>query len=203
MSGLRFKRPLASPLEAWLWVIYHAPITTTQRALADEWGWAPAKAQRLIEKWKSMQWIDANGSRAGTLITLGISAPLPSHALGHREKPMQISPAPDANISDEIDLLGGPIKGTTTRRATPTRLTAEFRFPVEWIDYAESKGMPREEARQAAYEWRLYWIGEGKKKANWQATWQRRVRDLMKWKAEREAPGGDGMMAELKAKYGQ
>lgn len=188
MSGLPFKRPLKSPIEAWCWIIYHAPIETTQRDLAKEWGWPAPKVQRLIEKWKSDAWIDANGSRAGTKISLGIYAPLPNHALGHRGKI-------DAKLdAPQEDLLGHKLEGVTTRRMTKTALTEAFKFPPEWIDAAEAIGMPRQRAREAAYEWRNYWIGRGDKKANWKTTWLNRVKEVMRRDTTRAAPPQSSMV---------
>lgn len=68
-----------------------------------------------------------------------------------------------------------PPKEKPTRKKTATHMTHEWRPPAELISEMQAE-CPAVDVERALPEFRDYWIGEGKPKADWNATFRNRIR---------------------------
>lgn len=190
----RFPKPYCEGF-AWVWLEAHADekgvVSTSFRALGHEWGWTHMKARRQLERWVAQGLCVTRSAKTVTHISLKKTSPNVASLLQ----------APAKSVTPETDLLGEPVK--RSRRKPRSALTEAWKFPAEWGEWAISEGMSREEARVAAREFRLFWISNGEMKADWKATWQKRVYALLDKKALTPAGGEDAMLAAFAAKLGE
>lgn len=61
-------------------------------------------------------------------------------------------------------------KAKTESRAT--RLAPDWVLPSKWGQYALDQGLRESEVRSEAQNFRDYWVGTGKTKVDWEATWR-------------------------------
>ena len=69
-----------------------------------------------------------------------------------------------------------PPKGGKKKNPLPSRLKADWELPQEWGDWAETEGLTGEEILREAEKFRDYWLGNGKTKVDWEATWRNWIR---------------------------
>lgn len=81
-----------------------------------------------------------------------------------------------------------------TRKKTATHMTPEWRPSAEWISRLEAE-CPAVDVERVIPEFRDYWIGEGKPKADFDATFRNRIRQI-------DALIGDGNRTVI-ASYGR
>lgn len=102
----------------------------------------------------------------------GNSAPEEKRREGEEEENPPVVP-PQAG-GDERAVVDSPKR---TRKKTATHMTPEWQPSAEWIQRLEAE-CPAVDVLRVVPEFRDYWIGEGKPKADWDATFRNRVRQV-------------------------
>ena len=81
---------------------------------------------------------------------------------------------------DKFDALLSILEGATTAKSAKkaesekraTRLAADWVLPSKWGQYALDQGLRESEVRTEAQNFKDYWLGCGKTKVDWEATWR-------------------------------
>lgn len=74
-----------------------------------------------------------------------------------------------------------PLPGGSVKKA-PRSLPADWSLPQEWGEWAETEGMAGDDILRESSKFKDYWLGNGKTKVDWEATWRNWIRRCMEAK---------------------
>jgi len=144
---------------------------------------APDEGQRLT----AMQYLAAvgNGDHSAvgnsSLPAVGISGALPGFSVKSPES-SEISPRREEKKKEEVEAPpvvppSGDAQPRKRQKKAVTFMTPEWQPTPEVIEEMQAE-CPAIDVVRAIPEFRDYWLGEGKPKANWDATFRNRIRKL-------------------------
>jgi hypothetical protein len=120
---------------------------------------ARALTARRVSRFKTKHESNGEGNAAA------VTSALPREEKRREEKEEPTSPAREEAAGDQKP---------KTRKKTASHMTLEWQPSAEWISRLEAE-YPAVDVMRVVPEFRRYWIGEGKGKANWDATFGNRV----------------------------
>lgn len=133
-----------------------------------------AKANTIVQRNK------ANGAKGGRPKTQNKPNTKPKQNPDENTSTSTVSPKGDTFMP-----ASGPEKNSSPRA---TRLPSDWRPPPEYLDYALSKDLSPQEARNEADKFRDYWVAKSGKdatKRDWLATWRNWIRNYLERRGAR------------------
>ncbi len=118
------------------------------------------------------------------------------HQNPHIKESASTIPAPDSHgantiqaqpLTDSLLLIPDPLQKDITKvisKKRATQLGENWELPQEWGDWAETLGMNGGDIIFQADKFKDYWIGCGKAKSDWQATWRNWIRSHLERKKQ-------------------
>jgi uncharacterized protein YdaU (DUF1376 family) len=106
-------------------------------------------------------------------------------ALKYKERhSTTVATKPQPNVNP-LSLPSPTIKDNTIvlSKKRATRLSPDWKIDEELGDWAFEQGLTVEEINAEAYKFRDYWLGSGKVKVDWKATWRNWVRNTIERKS--------------------
>lgn len=107
--------------------------------------------------------------------------------------PSRPTPDPEPVPRDANDAPAAPVVEPPPVRAKPRkRIPDDWALTDELREYAVDHGIPAYQVDELAAEFKRYWQGDGRPKADWDLTFMTRVRDQAGRYAPRASPASNG-----------
>jgi DNA-binding Lrp family transcriptional regulator len=185
-----------------LWIRDHAEggkLRMSYGEMAKQFGWSRSKVQRFLAK--------VEAADLATRRTIQVDG---SERLEISVKNEIVQVIPDTpSDTPQVEMFDQPdrVNEAYCRYEKPTPLPDDFKLPRSWGEWAmEECGMTRDEVRAQASRFRAYWIDaaetkKGRKKV-WALAWRNWIRSPYRKPIEQVTAETDGLMDEMRAKYG-
>lgn len=194
-----------SEREAWIWLVGEAAWRPTRarvgraivtlargqlahstRFMAAKWKWSEARVRRFLARLKEDAMIDVKTDALATQITICNydayqKVGMPTDAEATQRRRSSDAEKKQGNKEEDTSSLRSDVAREEPDRPQSKKGT---RLPAGWqpseadVEYAVSKGVPRDKVPELAEEYRNYWLarpGRDGVKLDWSATWRNRV----------------------------